>query len=633
MAQQTQLIQTSDARFRFSLSEDGMKLGVNRYFPPCGGEGPSVALLKRQIAEAGVNLPVDEEAARQVVENLCCNGEIKRITLVHGIPPQEPRDGSLTALGELEYPVFPGDRFARLRKSVEAKNGRTIDGRILKPTANFTPQAIDVKPGDNVSFDTDGETLIAQVWGLARLRDGVLRVHPVAHMSEDAITITATVHDRDFRGDPITTDKLEKQLRDMGVVIDIDTDRLARRLKRAAQNDGELPDQEVAHGTHPIPGEDGWLEYLVSTRETAGTEDAQGRLDFRNRGCFPMVEPGQIIARMHRATPGEGGIDLFGKTIPANAGIDPTFHAGENVTRMEDGLTFQAKTHGVAVMEGNVLTITECMVINGNVDLVSGNVEMERGSIKIRGNILSGFRVSTPGHIFVGGSVESATVEAGGNIEVAGGILMAQGGKLVAGGGVTANFAINAVIRARGDVTIANEVTNSLIRAGGRFEATRGQGIVQGGAVIATRGLKVNEVGSDLGVPTTVGLQLEERVETEQERELFSLQEAMDKIDEALGSDSPETILARTCPDDFPAVTELIAHRQCLMERCSVIRKEINRMALERQAELAGRRIKVQRFLFPGATVKIGIRTLTFKTRTEASIIFWDQETRTIVTR
>jgi len=623
---------TQDAQFRFSLSEDGMKLGVSRYFPPKGGAEPSVELLVRQVADAGVDLPVDREAAAQVVDAIRQDGEIKRIPLVRGIPAQEPRDGSLTALGNLDFPVFPGDRFARLRKAHTAANGRTIDGRVLKPKGKFTPEIVEVQAGENVEFDVAEEAFVAQVWGLVRLRDGEIRVDPIPHISEDAITVTGVLHSRDFRGEPLTPERLEKELRDLGVAIDIDAARLSRLLAEAGARQGVLPDQVVIQGRHPVPGQDGWLEYLVSTRETAGIEDEQGRLDFRDRGSFPMVNPGQVIGRLHPPTQGEGGIDIYGKTIPAHAGRELHVHPGENVARQDDGVTFQAKAAGVVVMERGVLSVTECLIINGNVDLASGNVEVEKGSVKIRGNVQAGFRVTAPGHIFVSGSVESATVTAGGNVEVAGGILMPKGGRVMAGGDVVAGYAINAIIHAEGDVSVTNEATNSLIRAGGKFVATRGQGIVQGGAVLAAQGVEVNEVGSELGVPTTVGIFLEQE-ESDLDRERASLRENIRKIDDALGSESPETILARTRPEKLSAVTEVLAHRKKLAERYAEVKRELDQKAQERQAELSGIRIRVKRFLYPGATVKFGSRVRTFKSRTEASTLYWDEELRNIVAR
>eukprot|EP00828_Plagiopyla_frontata_P005957 TRINITY_DN12512_c0_g1_i2.p1 TRINITY_DN12512_c0_g1~~TRINITY_DN12512_c0_g1_i2.p1 ORF type:complete len:634 (+),score=281.53 TRINITY_DN12512_c0_g1_i2:496-2397(+) len=633
MADDLNAPQTNDAQFRFALSEDGMKPGVNRYFPPTGGEGPSLELLKRQVAEAGITLPVDEEAARHVVDAILDTGEIKRIPLVRGIPVQEPRDGSLMALGNLEFPVFPGDRFARLRKAQKARNGQTIDGKPLKPKGNFTPEFVEVAMGDNVEYDPVDDAYVSGVWGMVRFKDGVISVDQIPHISEDAITVTGTLHSRDFRGAPITPARIEKEMRDQGVVIDIDTDRLDGLLRKARKSGAPLTDQIIVAGRHPVPGRDGWLEYLVTTRDDAGTEDCCGRFNFRDRGSYPMVDPGQVIGRLHPPTPGEGGIDIYGKTIPAHGGRELFIHTGENVAVLEDKTTFQAKARGIVAVKDNVLAVTDCLLIPGNVNMESGNVDVENGSVKVLGSIHAGFRVSAPDHVVVNGSVESSTVTAGGNIEVSGGILMPDGGRITAGGDVTAGCAINAIIHAEGDVLIANDVTNSTIRCGGMFHATRGKGTVQGGEVLATKGVEVNEIGSELGVATVVGILIEHEEDEELRVERVKVQQAIDKIDSALGDDPPDVILERTEPAKLKAVAELLKHRRTLVKRDKSLGQELCRLAMARLEELAGIKIRVKRFLYPGAVVRIGSRSRTFKTRTEASNIYWDSETRSIVAR
>lgn len=633
MADETNTPDTPDARFRFSLSEDGMKLGVNRYFPPSGGEEPSLDLLKRQVAEAGVSLPVDEDAARQILESIRENGEIKRIPLVRGTPAQEPRDGSLMALGDLDFPVFPGDRFARLRKAQHARDGKTIDGNILRPKGNFKPEVVEIAMGENVEYDALDDAYVSQVWGVVRFKEGVLSISPIPRISEDAITVTGTLYAKDFRGKPITPARLEKELRDLGVAVDIDSDELDRKLRKAREAGKPLFKQVLVAGSHPVPGHDGWLEYLVSTRELTGTENENGRLDFRDRGAYPMVDPGQTIGRLHPPTPGEGGIDIYGKTIPAHGGRELFLHTGENVVSLEDKVTFQSKAKGIVVMERNVLSVTECLLIHGNVDLGSGNVHVEHGSVKILGSIQAGFSVSAPKHIIVVGSVESSTVTAGGNIEVSGGILMPDGGKISAKGDVVANYATNAIIRADGNVTIANDITNSRIRAGEMFIATQGKGTVLGGEVLAGQGMEINEVGSEIGVTTVVGILIEHEEDAELHKERQKIEQAIRKIDEALGSDSPEVILERTEPGKFKAVAELLKHHKTLRKRRKRISQDLSQLALTRQQELAGIKIRVKRFLYPGATVKFGTRTRSFKTRTEASNIYWDRESRSIVIR
>lgn len=619
-----------DARFRFCMSEDGMKLGVNRYFPPDGGKGPSVEMLRRQVAEAGVRLPIDEDAARRIVEAVEQGREFRGITLVRGISPTEPRDAHLAALGELEYPVFPGDPFLRFRPAAKAADGMTIDGRSLAPNGKFTPKEIKVQPGENVEWDPANNVYRARVWGTARMTDGVVSVDPAARITEDEVEVVGTVRHKDFRGDPITPARIDKELRDMGVLIDTDLDMLEAKLNQAADLDMPMPNQVLVKGLHPVPGRDGWLEYLVSTREETGTEDDAGRLDFRNRGTYPMAEPGQIIARLHRPSPGEGGIDIYGKTIPASAGQELHVGLGENVLLLNDGVSYESRANGVVVMERGILSVTECLLINGNVALSSGNVKVEHGSVKVRGSVQSGFSVSAPEHVIVEGSIESATVRAGGQVEVKGGILMPDGGEVTAEGQVIANYATNARIRAAGDVFIANEIQNSVIRTEGKLYAISGKGTIQGGEILVGKGVEVNEIGSELGVATVVGVHIADARDEELRQERARIVQAIQKIDGALGTESPQALLARTPESKRPAVAEVLKHRQTLVRRRKTLSEQINQLALKHQEELEGIVIKVNRLVHPGTVIRFGSVRKTVDKRLEASVFHWDPRRREI---
>lgn len=631
MADEDSINNNVDALFRFAMSEDGMKLGISRYFPPNGGEGPSVDLIRRQVAEAGVRLPIDEEAAKQAIDAIQRDGEFRRIVLVHGIPVQEPQNASLIALGNLEFPVFPGDRFARKNPPLEAREGVSIDGRVTKPKEHFTPEDITVNMGENVDFDPLTESYVSQVWGIASLKDGTISVKQIPQISEDEISISGTLHSKDYRNQPITPARIEKEMRDMGVVIDLNLEELDAKLRQAASLGMPLKDQIIVEGKHPVPGRDGWLEYLVSTRELAGTEDESGRLNFRDRGAYPMVNPDQTIGRLHAPTSGEGGIDIYGKTIPASGGKELHIHIGENVILLDDQVTYQAKAKGIMVMERNVLSVTNCLFINGNVDLNTGNVKVEHGSIKIQGSIQAGFSVSAPMHVIVSGSVESATVYAGGNVEISGGILMPEGGKIKAEGDVTAGYAINAIIEAGGDVHIANDVNNSKIHAEGSFYGIKGKGIVQGGKIVTSKGMTINEVGSELGVATSLTIRIDHDEDNDLHQERSKIKNAIQKIDEALGTEGPEVILERTPPDKRAAVAEVLKHRITLIKRRKTISEQLSQLALARQEELAGINIKILRLIHPGVTVQFGAKLREFSKKTEATTISWDERAREII--
>ena len=67
----------------------------------------------------------------------------------------------------------------------------------------------------------------------------------------------------------------------------------------------------------------------------------------------------------------------------------------------------------------NVFPVYE---VNGDVDYNTGNIDFV-GTIVIRGNVRSGFKVKADGDIRIIGSVEGAELEAAGSIEISAGII------------------------------------------------------------------------------------------------------------------------------------------------------------------------------------------------------------------
>jgi hypothetical protein len=264
------------------------------------------------------------------------------------------------------------------------------------------------------------------------------------------------------------------------------------------------------------------------------------------------------------------------------------------------------------------------------VDLNSGNVKVEHGSVKIQGSIQAGFSVSAPEHVLVEGTIESATVYAGGLVEVKGGILMPDGGEIISDGRVIANFAVGARIKARHDVIIANEIQNSVIRTDGKLIALSGKGTVLGGVILARKGIEVNELGSELGVATTVGIVVEEVEDEKLREERTRVVKAIQKIEASLGTEPPEAILARTPEAKRPALIELIKHHKALVKRREALSGRIHRLLQRHQQEMQGVTVRVKKFVHPGTMVTFGKIRKKVEKRLPESTFFWDAEKRDI---
>ena len=135
----------------------------------------------------------------------------------------------------------------------------------------------------------------------------------------------------------------------------------------------------------------------------------------------------------------------------------------------------------------------------------------------------------------------------------------------------------NAQIEAGGDVDIANDITNCDVHADGKLIASRGKGHILGGEIITGKGMEVNEIGSELGVQTTVSVRIEHAEDEGLRQQRVKVKQAIRKIDEAMGSDSPNEILLRTKPEKRAAVAEILKHRITLVKRRKAISEQLNR--------------------------------------------------------
>jgi len=143
-------------------------------------------------------------------------------------------------------------------------------------------------------------------------------------------------------------------------------------------------------------------------------------------------------------------------------------------------------------------TQTTVREIAGNVGLATGAVHHD-GDLRVLGNVLKGMTVRASGDIHIRGDVETAFVDAGGNITIDGGLL---GTARSATGNVSCRFAQGAQIDATlGNVRVRESSMHSTLHAGG--EITIG-GILLGGTCYGEQGVQAHTAGSPTNVATTI---------------------------------------------------------------------------------------------------------------------------------
>ncbi|MCG5500940.1 DUF342 domain-containing protein [Ectothiorhodospira lacustris] len=346
--------------------------------------------------------------------------------------------------------------------------------------------------------DAEAE-LTEREFPIARRMDGSFR------LTLDARKHTATLLITPPRGGAAVNEEVVRQaIAQQSIVHGLDEGALVATVQAGRM---ERSEAVIARATPPIHGRDTEFESLIpEARRRMPHIDERGRADYRDLGEVPQVSPGTPLMRRHPATSGTHGTNLLGQVIPARPGREFPFAAVlRNVAPTpDDPALLVATIAGAPVVVPRGVIVEESLQVD-KVDLSSGNLSFE-GSVLIRGDVVSGMKVTASGDIIVNGMVEGAVLEAGGDIQVRHGVVgqlhlnEQQDGKagptasLKAGGTVTAHFLENARVQAA-QVVVQEQVFHCRINATysivvGSTAARKGQivgGVVRAGELIECR--------------------------------------------------------------------------------------------------------------------------------------------------
>lgn len=628
----------ADATLRFGGTPDRMKVGVTGYVPAKGQGRPlSLELLHHAFAATGVTAPLDEKNAAEVVRLLLTGQDARSITIARGVRPQNAQDARFESFGAAQGPVFPGQAFGRLHPAVEPSPGRDVAGNAVPPEDAHPPRQIALS--GEMDRDQDG-VLTARLAGLVRLGEGQLTLEPLIRISPDKLQATATLFPRTALGAVVTPEGMVQALSGQGVTFGIQLEDIAKGLAQAAAAHAPVEGVPVALGLAPVHGQNGWLEVLCDEHGCAKVVEENQRVDYRDRGQFPVARKGDDIARLRPPTKGVPGRDIFGREVPARDGVALRVQAGKSVEAVEEGTLFRARIDGVVLSGKASLDVSELLTIPGDVDYGIGNLLLSQGSVRVGGTVRSGFTVEAPGKILVGGMVESARVIAGGDVLVRGGIFMSgdEAAFVQAGGDVTANYTHNAQVQAGGDVTVALAIVGSKtnkgsrITSGGSVRVTDAKGRIMGGTVVCAHVLEVFDAGSERGMATTLVLNQETPAVGALIKEMRELKVLKERSVFVVGEGDGALALARLPGERRDEARSLLSQRDNIESRLREIQRILAEMAQDYMARVAAARIVIRGTAYPGVAIKMGGLSLYIEKPLERCVFSWDSKAKQIIT-
>ncbi|GAA5415130.1 hypothetical protein Pryu01_00154 [Paraliobacillus ryukyuensis] len=343
--------------------------------------------------------------------------------------------------------------------------------------------------------------------------------------------MSATLHSKKVEAEEIEVSDtlLTDFLAYNNVVYGIDNEAL---LKVASENPDDICPIMIAKGVEPIHGVDGRIDYVCEQKETLNQEEKR---DFRDIKKIPSLRQGEKIAIITQPTEGKPGRNIYDQQLKAKPGKQVRIKPGKNVVFKDEDLSFYAAIDGQLSIKHRSINVFNTYEVSGDLSLETGNLNFV-GSIVIKGNVPSGYRVEAEGDIHVHGLVEGAYLEAKGNIVITEGIAGLRKGTLIAGGNITIGYANQAIIDAGEDLYVQQSILQSYCTSRGSVYCETGH--IIGGSCSAGKSIEVKDIGNQMDTKTEIAIGINQRdydLENQLTKEKESLVENIKKL-ENLGS-------------------------------------------------------------------------------------------------
>ncbi|MCE5270721.1 FapA family protein [bacterium] len=532
-----------------------------------------------------------------------------RIPIASGVLPVEGEDGRLEYLLPIERPgrVSMNDRLARIIPPKPGRAGTDVLGRSVPPQE---PLPARLPKLFNVSPDPSDESfLVAQVDGYMTADPVELRVTPffVLEPGEDEFEASVRVQRPLAPGDYSESD-LREFLRDHGVVFGLREEGIREIFDQGMYGQDVL----IAEGVPPVDGKDGVLHYFFET-EVLPRVDEDGNVDYKNISLIHNVRKGDPLVEAIAPIPGKEGCTVYGRKSQPRNGTAVNLTAGKNMEfDPERSNLIVAGIDGCVRLRGKNLELEPVFAVKDDVDYTTGNIDFV-GSVKVGKTVLSGFRVAARKDVEVGGVVEDALVESGGDVMIKFGFTGRGKGTIRARGQVHALFCENETIEAEGDIVIADYIMNSKVSTAGMLSVVGKNGVIVGGLTVAARGVEAKTLGNRNYLPTHVIAGVNKKLSEESEKLKEHVALLTDKIDRiAVVIRKYKQAKLLKCEIDKQQEQQVFLLARLKKE------KEEDRIELNHQIEKLNERlqeyrqakVKVFGAVYPGVTVTIFDRSL-----------------------
>ncbi len=388
-------------------------------------------------------------------------------------------------------------------------------------------------------------------------------------------------------GKHLTAKAILTAAQDAGVKKGFSKEELIKLAQLAAKEEpNNQVSLQIATGKLAINGKDAQINPLVESAQARilrPKKREDGSVDMRDLGDIVCVKVGDPLAEKQPLTPGKTGYTVTATPLSPEPGNDISLVSGDGtaISPKNENLLISKKV-GLPKIIPNGMEVDEIYKIK-NVGVASGNINFT-GSVIIDGDVNEGMKVIASGDVTIGGFVESAIIEAGGDVTISGGIIgrkhdiektkitdVNMSVTVNAKGNLYAKYCQYAQINCGSDIRIENQLLHSLINVQGSLKIgseDKSNGTLIGGYIKAGTHVSAGIVGATAGSNTVVSF----------EHKVEKLKEQMLDIDSRLKVDKDKTAELQIARDKLKKLPKEKANTDMLTKVISTYQFHAKRM-------------------------------------------------------
>ena len=430
-------------------------------------------------------------------------------------------------------------------------------------------------------------------------------------VSSDKMLVFMTAFQGSEGGNPITKEEVLSELSIQKITNGI----LEDVIDDFIQNKEFCKEIVICKGKPALNGSDAKIEYFFNRNlNTKPKKNEDGSVDYHSLDTISGVEKGQRLALLVKEVPGENGYDVYGNIIKPRDVKALKLEYGNNIDISEDKTELFSAVTGHASLVGNKVFVSDIFEVPADVDNGTGDINFS-GSVHVKGNVKSGFKIVAHGDIIVDGVVEGAHLISDGQIIIKRGIHGMTKGILESKSNVVSKFIENATVRSGGYVE-TESILHSNVSAFSEVIVSGRKGFIMGGLVRASKRVEVKSLGSDMGTMTQIEVGIEPAKKERYGKlrdELVKRQKEMDQIKPILVTFTQKINSGEEIAANKKAYIQQLAQQfRQMKDSADELKFEYN-LLTEELSLGSDARVKVQNTVYPGVRITISDVSLTTK--------------------